>query len=217
MTILRKLILTLFAALFGLVFFWLIVLKIVSRLLARFGMSGPCPSEIAWIVDNPIRRRYMRPIPNRMDLRPGGQVLELGPGPGVFTLDAAQRLGPQGRLVVVDIQPEMIAQVAQRVRRSGLTNIEAHVASAYALPLPDASLDGAFLVTVLGEIPDPGRALAELRRVLKPGGWLSITEEFLDPDYPFDFETIRRVEAAGFKTARRFGNFWLYTLDFRKV
>jgi ubiquinone/menaquinone biosynthesis C-methylase UbiE len=67
---------------------------------------------------------------------------------------------------------------------------------------------------VLPEIPDQTRALAELRRVLKPGGVLSITEEFLDPDYPFAFETIRRAETAGFSLEQRFGNWWLYTLNF---
>ena len=75
---------------------------------------------------------------------------------------------------------------------------------------------GAFLVTVLPEIPDQGRALSELHRVIKPGGLLSITEEFSDPDYPFAFETVRRVESAGFSMERRFGNIWVYTLNFRK-
>jgi ubiquinone/menaquinone biosynthesis C-methylase UbiE len=60
-------------------------------------------------------------------------------------------------------------------------------------------VDRALVVTVLPEISDQNRALAELWRVLKPGGLLSITEEFIDPDYPFPFETIRRVEAAGFE------------------
>jgi hypothetical protein len=50
----------------------------------------------------------------------------------------------------------------------------------------------------------------------KPGGLLSITEEFPDPDYPFASETIRRVDAAGFSLERRSGNFWLYTVNFRK-
>ena len=53
-------------------------------------------------------------------------------------------------------------------------------------------------------------------RVLKPGGLLSITEDFFDPDYPLVSETVRRVEAAGFSLERRFGNFWLYTLNFRR-
>jgi ubiquinone/menaquinone biosynthesis C-methylase UbiE len=198
----------------GLAFFWLVVLKLVSRLAARLGHSSPCPASFSWLVHNPIRRRYMRPILDRVGLRPGERVLELGPGPGAFTVDAAQRVGPEGRLVVVDIQPEMIAQVERRVRAAGLANVEVHVASAYDLPLADASVDRAFLITVLPEIPDRARALAELRRVLKPGGVLSITEEFLDPDYLFAGETIRLVEAAGLRLTRRAGNLWLYTLNF---
>jgi ubiquinone/menaquinone biosynthesis C-methylase UbiE len=137
-------------------------------------------------------------------------------------VEAAQRVGAEGQLVVVDIQPEMIAQVERRVRAAGLANVETHVASAYDLPLADASVDRAFLITVLPEIPDRARALAELRRVLrspepaegKPGGVLSITEEFLDPDYLFACETIRLVEAAGLRLEEHAGNFWLHTLNF---
>jgi len=200
----------------GLIFFWLFPLKLLSRLAARFGHASPCPASLSWLVNNPVRRRYMRPILDRVGICPGECVLELGPGPGAFTVDAARRVGPEGRLIAVDIQPEMIAQVEKRVREAGLSNVETHVADAYDLPLDDASVDRAFLVTVLPEIPDQARALAELHRVLKPGGLLSITEEFPDPDYPFAFETIRRVEAAGFNLERRFGNWWRYTLNFRR-
>jgi ubiquinone/menaquinone biosynthesis C-methylase UbiE len=209
----------------ALVFFWMFPLKLISRLAARSGKSAPCPASLSWLVNNPIRRRYMRPVLDRVGVRPGERVLELGPGPGAFTVDAVRRVGPGGRLIAVDIQPEMIAQVEQRAREAGLTNVEAHVAGAYDLPLEDGSVDRVFLVTVLPEIPDQARALAELHRVLRspgpaeaePGGLLSITEEFMDPDYPFAFETIQRVEAAGFKLAQRFGNFWVYTLNFRKL
>jgi len=200
----------------GLLFFWLFPLKLVSRLAAQFGESAPCPASLAWLVNNPIRRRYMRPVLGRVGIRSGERVLELGPGPGIFTVGAAQRAGPQGKLIAVDIQPEMIAQVQERVQEAGLTNVETHIASAYELSLDDATIDRAFLIAVLPEISDQARALAELHRVLKPGGLLSITEEFMDPDYPFAFETIRRVEAAGFKLDRRFGNFFLYTLNFRE-
>ena len=204
------------AVIAGVVFFWLFPLKLLSRLAARFGQSAPCPASLAWLVNNPVRRRYMRPILDRVGIRPGERVLELGPGPGAFTVEAARRVEPEGRLIVVDIQPRMIAQVEKRVREAGLTNVETHVADAYHLPLEDDSVDRAFLVTVLPEIPDQARALAELRRALKPGGLLSITEEFTDPDYPFDFETIRRVKAAGFSLEQRVGNFWVYTVNFRK-
>ena len=200
----------------GLLFFWLFPLKLLSRLAAQFGKSAPCPASLTWLVDNPIRRRYVRPVLDRVGIRPGERVLELGPGPGIFTVEAARRVGSEGRLIAVDIQPEMIARLEERVREAGLANVETHVADAYHLPLDDASVERAFLVTVLPEIPDQARALAELYRVLRPDGLLSVTEEFYDPDYPFAFETVRQVEAAGFSLERRFGNWWVYTLNFRK-
>ena len=203
--------------LLGLAFFWLVMMKIISRVAAAFGVSGPCPAALSWLVDNPVRHRAVPRLLDRVDIRPGERVLELGPGPGAFTVEAARRVGPHGRLIAVDIQPRMIAQVEARVRQAGLTNVETHVASAHRLPLSAASVDRAFLITVLGEIPDPNRALAELHRVLAPDGVLSVGEAFPDPDYPFASETIRRVEAAGFRLAERHGNFWEYTLNFRRV
>jgi SAM-dependent methyltransferase len=214
--VIRKLLWIMLSIIAGVLVFWLFPLKLISRLAVCFGHSAPCPAALNWLVNNPIRRGYMHPVLDRVGIRPGEWVSELGPGPGMFTVEAARRVGAEGQLIAVDIQPKMIAQVEERVREAGLTNVETHVADAYHLPLDDASVDRAFLVTVLPEIPDQSRALAELRRVLKPGGLLSITEEFADPDYPFAFETIRRVEAPGFKLDQRFGNFWVYTLNFRR-
>lgn len=196
----------------GIAFFWLVIFRLVSKL----GNRGPCPYALAWMTDNPLRRWYMRDLLDRVGIRPGERVLELGPGPGAFTVDAAWRTKPDGSLVAVDIQPRMIAAVERKVRAAGLTNVETHVASAYELPLEGESVDRAFLVTVLPEIPDRQRALTELRRVLKPGGVLSITEEFLDPDYPLARTTIAWAEEAGFELAERYGNWWRYTLNFRK-
>ena len=159
----------------------------------------------------------MRHALNRAGLRAGETVLELGPGPGAFTVDAAQRVGPEGRLIAVDIQPEMIAQVKARVREAALANVETHVASAYDLPVDDGTVDRAFLITVLPEIPDPVRGLREVHRVLKPGGIVSTTEEFLDPDYPRRVTAIAWAEAAGFELAERHGSWWTYTLNFRKL
>jgi ubiquinone/menaquinone biosynthesis C-methylase UbiE len=201
----------------GLVFLWLFPLKLLARLAARLGHSSPCPAALSWLVDNSLRRTYMRPVLDRIGIRAGERVLELGPGPGAFTVGAAERVGPEGSLVAVDIQAEMIAQVDQRVQQAGLTNVETQVASAYQLPIVDQSVDRAFLITVLPEIPDRRRALSELHRVLRPGGVLSITEEFYDPDYLFLPETIRLVEAAGFRLEERFGKLWVYTANFRRM
>ena len=110
----------------------------------------------------------------------------------------------------------MIAAVEDKVRAAGLTNVETHVASAYELPLEDGNVDRAFLVTVLPEIPDRHQALLEVNRVLKPGGVLSITEEFLDPDYPLARTTVRWAREAGFELTERHGNWFVYTLNFQK-
>lgn len=198
----------------GLVIFWLFGLKLLLQLFK--GRGEPCPTSWSWIVDNPLRRWDVRHALERAGLRAGETVLELGPGPGAFTVDAAQRVGPEGRLIAVDIQPGMIAQVNARVKAAGVTNVETHVASAFELPLPDASVDRAYLITVLPEIPDPVRALREVHRVLKPGGIVSMTEEFLDPDYPRRATTGAWAAAAGFEPDARFGNWWSYTLNFRK-
>jgi ubiquinone/menaquinone biosynthesis C-methylase UbiE len=79
------------------------------------------------------------------------------------------------------------------------------------------ALAGGLVFFWLQEIPNPSRALAELHRVLRPGGLLSITEEFTDPDYPLLSETIRLVEPAGYCLTERFGNWWVYTANFRRV
>ena len=196
----------------GLIFTWLVVLRFSAWLLG----SQPCPHSLVWVVDNPLRRWYMRPCLNRVGIRPGERVLELGPGPGAFTVEVARRTEPGGTLIAVDIQPKMIAAVERKVQAAGQTNVETHVADACNLPLEDESLDRAFLITVLSEISDRERALAELYRVLRPGGIVSFTEEFLDPDYPLARTTIRWAEQAGFELAERYGNWWMYTLNFRK-
>lgn len=196
----------------GLAFFWLVVLRIV----AKFHGGEPCPFALAWIVDNPLRRRYMGKVLDHIGIQPGERVLELGPGPGTFTMQAARRAEPGGTLVAVDIQPQMIAAAEKKTREAGLTNVETHVASAYDLSLKDGSVDRAFLVTVLPEIPDRHRALLELHRVLKPGGILSITEEFLDPDYPLARTVVRWAREVGFELAERHGNWFVYALNFRK-
>ena len=200
---------------------WLVVFRLVAKLKG----GEPCPYALSWITDNPIRRWYMRDALSWIGIRAGERVLELGPGPGAFTIPAAELVGAEGRLVAVDIQPKMIAAVEARVEQAGLTNVETHVASAYELPLADGSIDRAFLITVLPEVPDRQRALAELHRVLRSpdpsngqsGGMLSVTEEFMDPDYPLARTTVRWVEEAGFELEERHGSFWLYTLNFRKT
>lgn len=202
-------------------FLWAIVIvvlfwQVVLRVLSKIGVKGPCPATLAWILFNPLRRRQVSQLLDRVGLQPGERVLELGPGPGVFTLGAARRLGPEGTLIAVDLQAKMIEKLERRLRETDLTNVETHVADAYDLPLKDAEVDRIFLITVLPEIPDKQRALRELWRVVRPGGLLSVTEQFLDPDYPLSRTTARWVESIGFEMVERHGSWWTYTLNFRR-
>lgn len=113
--------------------------------------------------------------------QPGERILEVGPGAGYYTLPVAQMLGPAGKLAVFDIQQRMLDLVMQRARKSGITNIEPTQGSAEKLPYTFDSFDAAYLVTVLGEVPNQQAALAELKRVVRPGGRIVVGEMFGDP------------------------------------
>ena len=133
---------------------------------------------------NPLRAVFMpaRKTLEHFDLRPGQTVLELGPGPGYYTIEASRIVGPTGRLLCLDLQRGMIERLVARLGDGG-GNVGPLVGDAMRLPLRDGIVDRAFLVTVLGEIPDAAGALAELRRVLSPGGLLAIDETMRDSDY----------------------------------
>jgi ubiquinone/menaquinone biosynthesis C-methylase UbiE len=150
----------------------------------------------------------------KFGLRSGSTVLELGPGTGYFSIEAARLMGASGRLVCLDIQRPMLRELRGRLAADGVTNAHPVLGDALRLPLADASVDAAFLVTVLGEIPDRPQGLAELRRVLKPGGTLSVTENLWDPDYQLE-DTVRDLcRACGFAPREHHRGLLGYTMNF---
>jgi ubiquinone/menaquinone biosynthesis C-methylase UbiE len=185
----------------------------------RDGEPSPMPAAHAGHLTNPLRRLVQSPeaLLDAAGLAPGMTVLELGPGPGYFTVPAARRVGNAGRVLAVDVQPAMIAMLERRLAQSGLSNAEARIADAHHLPAADASVDAAFLVSVLGEIPEPGRALAELRRVLKPTGSLTIGESRGDPDRLGQVEVMDLCRQAGFQLADSHSTWFWNALNFRPV
>ncbi len=202
---------------FGYCLLAFIALLALVRVVRHF-YKFPMPQFMANVIDNPLRRKVQPPdeLAIRHGIEPGMTVLDVGPGNGTYTLAAARRVGPTGKIVAIDIEPKMIERVQRRVQKAGATNIEARLADVYALPFDDGTFDAAYLITVIGEIPEPERAMREIRRVLKPTGALSFSELLPDPDYPLASTTIRRAEAAGFRLRQRFGNFFNYTLSFEK-
>ena len=100
----------------------------------------------------------------------GETVLELGAGLGDTGYLAAPALGPEGRLITTDFAPAMVDAARRRAEALGVSNAEHCVMDAAAIDVPDASVDGVLSRFALMLIPDPGGVLAEVRRVLRPGG-----------------------------------------------
>ncbi|HEX2923184.1 MAG TPA: methyltransferase domain-containing protein [Chloroflexota bacterium] len=196
---------------------WFLFIQTFVRLVRRY-LHFPVPPIVAVFLNSPLRKAMQPPVEvvERSGIEPGMNVLELGCGPGTFTVDAARRIGDTGRLLAVDIEPKMIEKANQAIWYAGLNNVDIRMADAYNLPAPDESIDVAFMVTVLAEVPDRQKALAEVRRVLKPDGTLSITELFTDPDYPRQQTVVRWCRDAGFRLTGGHGNFFNYTLNFQK-
>lgn len=195
----------------------LVILHTIVRIVRHFH-KFPIPEFMADLIDHPVRRKFQPPYETavRHGLEPGMTVLEVGPGSGTYTIGAANRLGPEGKLVTVDIEPRIIERVRQRVQAEGITNIEARVADVYDLPFDNGTFDAVYMIAVIGEIPNPARAVEEFFRVLSPSGTLVFSEVLVDPDYPLAGTLIELAGEAGFQLRTRTGNFFHYTLVFEK-
>ena len=164
-----------------------------------------CPYGQRYWVQPPhplVTRRRLREV---MEPLAGERVLEVGPGTGYYSLDVAEWIGPDGHLDLFDVQQEMLDHTMRRATRRGLSNLTATQGDARSLPYPDASFDAAFLVAVLGEIPEPQAAVAELARVVRPGGRLLVGELFGDPHWVSPRTLAAHAHAAGLTITRRRG------------
>nr|WP_282957105.1 class I SAM-dependent methyltransferase [Haloterrigena salifodinae] len=89
-----------------------------------------------------------------LEPQPGERILEVGPGTGYYTGMVARAIEPSGTLHAVDVQSEMVEYLRRRMRQEGTQNVEPIRGDARSLPYPNDTFDAAYLVLVLGEIPD---------------------------------------------------------------
>ena len=139
-----------------------------------------CPSWMGYFLLSPVRKLFENPDKMlRQFVWEGMVVLEPGSGMGYFTLPLARMVGSRGRVVALDIQEKMLAVLARRARKAGLTErIDLRLIGADGLGIDDLSgkADFAALIHVTHEVPDQDAFFAELWAALKSGGKLLVVE-----------------------------------------
>jgi ubiquinone/menaquinone biosynthesis C-methylase UbiE len=154
------------------------------------------PDQIAYmgqVAALDAAREYKTRLLRLLDLRPGLTALDIGCGPGTDLAGLAAGVGATGTVIGVDRDPGMAAEA--RRRTGELSGVEVRVGDAHALPVEDMSVDRARIDRMLMHVEDPGRVLAELRRVSRPGAVIGLAEP--------DWDTLV-VDSDDLETSRAF-------------
>lgn len=200
----------------GLFALYQVIIRIFRKL-----FHFPAPAFMGQFLDSDFRRKLQPAdkVIERSGIKRGMRVLEVGCGSGAFTTFVARAVSDKGTVHAVDIEPKMLEQLENKLNRpenQDIKNIQITESNAYKLPFENDFFDRACMITVLQEIPDRHRALQEIKRVLRPGGVLAVTEFLPDSDYPLKSTTIKAVKKTGFALDEVMGNFWNYTARFIK-
>ena len=169
--------------------------------------STPYAGDLS-IFEEPGREQRLQ-IDRVMDLlhiKPGSTVADIGAGGGWFSVRAARRVAPNGRVIAEEINPKAIASIQQRAKREHLSNIDTLQGTPDDPKLAPDSLDAALMLKVYHEIAHPPLVLASLRAALKPGARFGIIDRHGNgADHGLNEPIVRaEVEAAGFRQVARY-------------
>jgi cyclopropane fatty-acyl-phospholipid synthase-like methyltransferase len=140
-------------------------------------MAHVCPWWFAYTFDNPLRRFFHKPEKILAPyVRPGMTVMDVGCGMGFFSIAMARLVGDEGKVVSVDLQPQMLAAVERRAARAGLLHrIRTRRCSPDAIGM-EAEVDFALAFWMAHEVPAPGALFSQIRNCLAPQGRFLVAE-----------------------------------------
>jgi ubiquinone/menaquinone biosynthesis C-methylase UbiE len=163
-----------------------------------------CPASQSWVLSIGLRRLIHNPEKILSPyIRPGQTVLDVGPGPGYFTIAMARMVGDQGKVIAADLQQEMLDKLAANSRKAGLeSRIQLHLTQSDSLGVSD-EIDFALAFAVVHEVPDAKALLQELYQAIKPGGSLLVSEPSFHVSESEFNQTIEQALQIGFRTADR--------------
>ena len=126
-------------------------------------------------------------------VEPGDVVLDIGSGAGIDCLIAAEKVGPEGKVIGLDMTPAMLERARINAREAGADNVEFRKGEADDMPVESDSVDWEISNCVINLAPDKGKVFGEVARILKPGGRVSISDIVLGDDLPQ--EVVANVDA----------------------
>lgn len=157
-------------------------------------LVGYAPDKLDKLPDSAVQAAFGCGNPLAVaEVKPGDVVLDIGSGAGIDCLIVAEKVGPTGRVIGVDMTPAMIEKARENARRAGVTNVEFRLGDAEKMPVEDVSVDWVISNCVINLAPNKRQVFREVARVLKPGGRVSISDIVLGDDLPE--EVVQNVDA----------------------
>jgi protein-L-isoaspartate O-methyltransferase len=140
--------------------------------------------EAAGWLDRPEREKEEQPtkLLEILKLKPGEVVADIGAGSGYYSFRMAEKVGPTGKILAVDVQPEMLTIIRKKMKDKGVANVEPVLGTETDPNLPAAAVDTIILVDVYHEFSHPYEMTAAMVKALKPGGRLVFVEFRLEDE-----------------------------------